>query len=206
MTQNFNCPSCGAPLHTDGSEANLNCEYCGASVIVPPELRAQAAPAAAPSSASGPAAPAFPAGGMGAASPAQRRAQLRQMMQLVREGRVDEAAGLLSQATGTPPDSARQTIESIMQSLTGSGRINPAALMSILGQAAPSAGYWEAYNPGQVVQPVYQPVRTRRRGGGLGCLFLLVLAGLGIYASQNPVHFINQAVGIMNTILHQILK
>ena len=40
----FNCPSCGAALTTTGDEAELKCQFCGNTVIVPPELRKQRDP------------------------------------------------------------------------------------------------------------------------------------------------------------------
>jgi hypothetical protein len=36
----FNCPSCGAPIHYDGSDiTGIECPFCKATVIVPPEFR-----------------------------------------------------------------------------------------------------------------------------------------------------------------------
>ena len=37
----FNCPKCGAGLTATGSAAEMQCPYCGNTVIVPAELRAQ---------------------------------------------------------------------------------------------------------------------------------------------------------------------
>lgn len=37
--RDFDCPSCAAPLHVTGYETQVRCEYCGTTVIVPPELR-----------------------------------------------------------------------------------------------------------------------------------------------------------------------
>ncbi len=36
----FNCPKCGAALTATGNAAEMQCPYCGNTVIVPPELRA----------------------------------------------------------------------------------------------------------------------------------------------------------------------
>jgi len=45
----FQCPSCGASLsYEGGSKPNVTCQYCGSDVIVPEELRAQAAPPSIP--------------------------------------------------------------------------------------------------------------------------------------------------------------
>jgi predicted RNA-binding Zn-ribbon protein involved in translation (DUF1610 family) len=38
-TKTFNCPSCGAALTTTGDETEVKCQFCGNTVIVPPELR-----------------------------------------------------------------------------------------------------------------------------------------------------------------------
>jgi hypothetical protein len=37
--QDFACPSCAAPLRVTGYETQVRCEYCGTTVVVPPELR-----------------------------------------------------------------------------------------------------------------------------------------------------------------------
>ena len=51
--QVFQCPSCGTNLSYDGGpEITFQCQFCGTSVVVPKELRAQAA-ASAPSPAVG---------------------------------------------------------------------------------------------------------------------------------------------------------
>jgi DNA-directed RNA polymerase subunit RPC12/RpoP len=36
----FNCPSCGAAVVPAGSAAEIACQYCGRTMIVPEELRA----------------------------------------------------------------------------------------------------------------------------------------------------------------------
>ena len=43
--KSFQCPNCGSSVHTDGTQKEVKCEYCGTSVIVPEELRDQPAPA-----------------------------------------------------------------------------------------------------------------------------------------------------------------
>lgn len=42
--KSFQCPSCGSSVHTDGTQKEVQCEYCGSTVIVPEELREQPAP------------------------------------------------------------------------------------------------------------------------------------------------------------------
>ncbi len=43
-TKTFQCPSCGSPILTSGAEKEVQCQYCGNTVIVPEELREQPAP------------------------------------------------------------------------------------------------------------------------------------------------------------------
>jgi len=194
MASTFACPTCGAPLHASGSETNINCEYCGASVIVPAELRST--PAAQPFQA----APYTPGSALPIADPVQRRAQLRQMMQMVRSGRPDEAAALLSEVTGTPIETTRPMVERIATAIGGSGRINPLELMGILSQISPGEEFW---TPAQAQgQPVQQPVSTpRRRGGGVGCLFV-ILVGIALYVTSNtPGHIISQLVTLWDQFL-----
>lgn len=38
-TIDFDCPSCGAALKPQGNAAQIKCDYCGSSVIVPENLR-----------------------------------------------------------------------------------------------------------------------------------------------------------------------
>ena len=33
------CPACGAKLNITGDEAQVQCEYCGNTIVVPEELR-----------------------------------------------------------------------------------------------------------------------------------------------------------------------
>jgi DNA-directed RNA polymerase subunit RPC12/RpoP len=35
----FRCPSCGASVSTDGEEAQITCQFCGTTIVVPEELR-----------------------------------------------------------------------------------------------------------------------------------------------------------------------
>ena len=41
--KSFNCPNCGYALMASGTEKEVKCAFCGSSVIVPEELRDQAA-------------------------------------------------------------------------------------------------------------------------------------------------------------------
>lgn len=44
----FTCPSCGASLTTEGDKAEITCNYCGQTVIVPEELRVKPSPPTSP--------------------------------------------------------------------------------------------------------------------------------------------------------------
>jgi hypothetical protein len=46
--QDFDCPSCAAALRVTGYETQVRCEYCGTTVVVPPELRHPPPPAYPP--------------------------------------------------------------------------------------------------------------------------------------------------------------
>ncbi len=170
MAKTFNCPSCSAPLETDGHEASIHCEYCGATVIVPPELR-DAAPAAAGSNpASGPH-PSQMDGSHGQLS----TAQMRQMMQYIRAGQLDEAAKTFQDGTGANGEMAGETVQAIASQLSASSIILPAALAAIMRSYAESAG--RSY---QSAQPLMAP---RRRSRGIGCFPVLVimLAAIALY-------------------------
>jgi DNA-directed RNA polymerase subunit RPC12/RpoP len=43
-THTFQCPNCGSPLTANGSDKEIQCSYCGSTVIVPEELRAAPPP------------------------------------------------------------------------------------------------------------------------------------------------------------------
>ena len=156
MAKTFNCPSCGAPLETDGHEASIHCEYCGATVIVPTELLAPApiagesvpAPAAHPSQMDGP---------HGKLS----IAQMRQMMGYIRAGQLDDAIKTFQEGTGANGEMAGQTVQAIANQISASNLILPAALAAIMGAYAESAG--RSYLS---LQPAIAP---RRRSRGIGC-------------------------------------
>src|SRR5947209_11770052 len=44
----FECPRCGAPLQAAEGQSSVKCEYCGGTIVVPPELRPAPAPAPPP--------------------------------------------------------------------------------------------------------------------------------------------------------------
>ncbi len=175
MAGTFNCPACGAPLETDGRETSIHCEYCGESVIVPQELRVATQPI--PGAGHIPMGSEQPAGG--ANFPAQLTpTQVRQMMQAIRSGQLEEAATLFLTGTGVDQAAARQTVDTIAGQLANSNRILPAELATLMMGAFSQQA--QGYN--QPYQPVPTP-RRRRRGSGLGCLLTLVIILLVIYFS-----------------------
>ena len=178
MAATFSCPSCGAPLETDGSEPSIHCEYCGDLVIVPNELRKETGQAAGPGY--------IPMGleqsTQGAAGPfGMASNQLRQMMMAIRAGKLDNAASILQAETGIDQDDARQTVNMIADHLSNSSRILPSELASLMmGVLNPLAQSYNQVLPQTRPAP---PARPRRRRGGLGCLVSLVIILLVIYFS-----------------------
>ncbi len=171
MAQTFNCPSCSAPLVTDGHETSIHCEYCGATVIVPPELRAST-PSQNGSSAAAQIHPSQMDGAYGKLS----TTQVRQMMGYIRAGQLDEAVRTFQEGTGADGDAAGQTVKAIANQISVSSVILPAALSAIMRAYSESGG--RSY---QSNQPVIMP---RRRSGGIGCwpvLAIIVLAILGYF-------------------------
>src|SRR5512146_566817 len=47
-TGTFQCPNCGSPLTAHGSDKEIQCSYCGSTVIVPEGLREAPPPPPAP--------------------------------------------------------------------------------------------------------------------------------------------------------------
>lgn len=176
MAQTFTCPSCSAPLETDGNETSIHCEYCGATVIVPPELRAQAQAATVPQPQPHPSQIEGPHGQLSTS-------QMRQMMGFIRAGQLDDAIAIFQQGTGANGEMAGQTVQSIASQLSASSVILPAALAAIMHAYAESAG--RNY---QAAQPVISP---RRRSSGIGCwgvlAILFLAAALYFYFSYTAI-------------------
>ncbi len=171
MAQTFNCPSCSAPLVTDGHESSIQCEYCGATVIVPPEMRASMPPqnGSAPE-------PQLHPSQMDGVNGKLSTAQVRQMMGYIRAGQIDDAVRTFQQGTGANGETAGQTVQAIANQISVSSVILPSALSAIMWAYSESAG--RSYSSSQ---PVIVP---RRRSGGIGCwpvLAIIVLAILGYF-------------------------
>jgi hypothetical protein len=173
MTQTFRCPSCGAPLEINGTETTLHCEYCGETVVVPPELRSAPVPAVA-------AAPGETTSPHGAMS----SAQMREMMLSIRSGQLEDAARAFQAGTGATPDVANQTVQMIANQIDASKRIMPAELASIMMQFAQAANREE-----RPYQAATHPA-PRRRQSGLGCwvpLLIILLVAYFAYTSLSPL-------------------
>ncbi len=185
MANTFNCPSCSAPLVTDGKESTIHCEYCGATVIVPPELQ-RSTPSAAdsvpvpephPSQAEGP-------------HGKLTTSQLRQMMIDIRAGKLDDATKTFQEGTGSSMDMAGQTVQMIANQISATNQILPTELAAIMRAYAQNV----LTNP-----PSQQPVSgPQRRGSGLGCWLILVIILLVFffsYTSVSPLALVASLLG-----------
>jgi DNA-directed RNA polymerase subunit RPC12/RpoP len=106
MNQRFACPTCDAALEDEGQGPTVRCAYCGTVVIVPEAMRRDgvgADPAAQPAARPAP-------------SPAQTEAArqkqqaINEMMELVRAGRLEEAAQLYEQNFKVSQKEAKKTV------------------------------------------------------------------------------------------------
>jgi DNA-directed RNA polymerase subunit RPC12/RpoP len=179
MAETFNCPSCGAPLETDGKETSIHCEYCGETVIVPQNLRTANTSAPGPVQIpTQPDQPVQPGNFRGRMDPSQ----LRQMMMAIRAGQLEEAARFFQQGTGADEAQSRQTVEMIANQISGTNRILPAELAALMmGAMAQSAR-----NYSQPLQPT-APVRPRPRRSNLGCLILLIGIVVVLYFAYTAI-------------------
>ena len=185
MANTFNCPSCSAPLATDGKESTIHCEYCGATVIVPPELQKSTMSAADsvpvpephPSQAEGP-------------HGKLTTSQMRQMMMDIRAGKLDEATRTFHEGTGSSMDMAGQTVQMIANQISASNQILPTELAAIM-----SAYAQNFRSSQQTMRPVAEP---QRRGSGLGCWLVLVIILLVLffsYTSISPIALVTSLLG-----------
>jgi len=97
----FQCPSCGASLsYEGGSKPNVTCQFCGSDVIVPEELRAQAAP---------PSVPFAPAFDLSALSPDK----LAELERRVHSGQKIQAIKLYRELFGVGLKEAKDAVEKL---------------------------------------------------------------------------------------------
>jgi DNA-binding beta-propeller fold protein YncE len=104
--QVLSCPSCGASLSVEEGAATAQCQFCGNTVVVPEEYRRPSAtPRAAPPRQSG-----VMVGGMPFLD---QLPKLREMGDLVREGRRDEAKRLYQELFGASEQEASGAIDQL---------------------------------------------------------------------------------------------
>jgi DNA-directed RNA polymerase subunit RPC12/RpoP len=99
MVNTFNCPRCNAPLDLSGSKNVIQCPYCGNSVIVPEDLRAQKPPASIEAVIPG-----------SAAITAEQMAEIRRLTQA---GEKINAIKLVRQLTSLGLKEAKDFVEAI---------------------------------------------------------------------------------------------
>ncbi len=92
----FQCPSCGASLSYEGGpEPTITCQYCGSNVIVPEELRPQAAPP------------------LGAFAPGLDPAKVAELKRLAQSGQKIEAIKLYRQMFDVGLKEAKDAVEKL---------------------------------------------------------------------------------------------
>jgi DNA-directed RNA polymerase subunit RPC12/RpoP len=174
MANTFNCPSCSAPLVTDGKETSIHCEYCGATVIVPTELQKAAQPTAesAPAPEPHPSQVEGPHGTL-------TTSQMRQMMMDIRAGKLDEATKTFHEGTGASMEMAGQTVQMIANQISASNMILPTQLASIMSAYAQSAM--------RDREPSGPAAGPQRRGSGIGCWLVLAIILVVFYFSYTSI-------------------
>lgn len=161
MAITFDCPSCGASLLPDGSEAHVVCDYCGKTVVVPPELRA-------------PGATVFPGSVRIGGAPAGvfTRKQAMEIARLIRAGQKIGAIKLHREISGMGLAESKAVIdrvESLLQDANLEDRDGALAEELLERMTA--------------VQPAVDAAgQTRRVGWIFALVTLLVLAGAAIPA------------------------
>lgn len=102
MSATFDCPSCGASLDIgDGGKATIECQYCGKTVIVPHELRAEQ-----------PESRTLGHSGQDLLEDTmQQAARLAEVAELVRNGEKIEAIKLYRQITGLGLKESKDAVE-----------------------------------------------------------------------------------------------
>jgi len=109
----FDCPACGATLTPDGSKTHISCDYCGKTVLVPPELRDPPPPGAQSYS--------FNINLGGVQPDRFTRAQVQEIARLVREGQKISAIKLHREITGMGLAESKAVIDQVEALLRRSG-------------------------------------------------------------------------------------
>jgi hypothetical protein len=184
LANTFNCPSCSAPLVTDGLDASIHCEYCGATVIVPPELlkSAQSAGGGVPSLEPHPSQVDGPHGKL-------TPSQMRQMMVYIRSGQLMNASNTFQDGTGVSPEMAGQTVKMIADQIAATNVILPTELAAIMRTFAESAGRGSQAMP--------RAAEPRRRGSGVGCWLVLVIILVALYLSYTSISPVSLASSLI---------
>ncbi len=97
------CPACGAPLDPQPNQATVKCAYCGNSTILPSSMRSPISHGDIATSASG-----FDANSM-----LNQTTRMKEVVELVRNGKKIEAIKLFRELTGTDLKEAKEAVEAI---------------------------------------------------------------------------------------------
>lgn len=109
----FDCPACGATLTPDGSKTHISCDYCGKTVLVPPELRAPENPGAQAFSVNVT---------FGGAQPDRfTRAQALEIARLIRAGQKISAIKLHREVSGMRLAESKSVIDNLETLLRDAG-------------------------------------------------------------------------------------
>lgn len=164
MVKTFECPSCGVHLQPDGSKASIICDYCGATVIVPAELRETAA------------APNISISIGGTEAVFSRvdvpTAKMREIVALLRANQKIQAVKEYREVTGLGLKESKDAVDAVERLLRASGAETAMEFATIFNQAAREA----------VNQPARQPsstTTTQMPRGALTMLSLIVLLAIG---------------------------
>ncbi len=93
MPTSLNCPSCGAPLEVQAGEKLIHCRFCNSEVSVP-------------EAGNGP----FLESILPAGMDFQKIMRLKEVKELVRQGKQEQAAALYREITGSSPEAADQAV------------------------------------------------------------------------------------------------
>jgi DNA-directed RNA polymerase subunit RPC12/RpoP/streptogramin lyase len=189
----FKCPTCGAPLEPQAGALTMKCNYCGGTVIIPQSLRTPA-----PGSSSS--VPQYHWGGLDLSEIVGEAMRLPEAISLAEQGRIDEAAQLYSQITGSNITDATKAIQEIVAGKAVS--LSPGQAGMQWGQTPSSTTNMGAgsYNPypqfgGTFTTPTFTPTPTiysqpMRRGlfmsSGFWIFFTIVIVGITLCATLAP--------------------
>lgn len=173
MSHTFTCPSCGAPLDYAGNgAATIPCPYCYSSVIVPAELRSQAAQAVSPQL---------------SMALAGQAGKLRELSNLVRARQRDQAVNLYAQTYGTSAGDAEKLVDQLMQNSSVVITSNVSAGANVYNISTPAGTYTVSQTPAapyaypaavyaaSAAQAANAANASKRWLWYFGCLFLFII-------------------------------